>query len=89
MITNWLVTWQVFVHNIAGLRTLARGKDWVQKVLIPYSKVLKRGTVMQAEVVDGKSPSSPYPPFTPIYMHSRAKFRRWPSIEVPIHLFLQ
>lgn len=78
----------MFVHNIAGLRTLARGKDWVQKVLIPYSKVLKRGTVMQAEVVDGK-PKALHRSigFTPTNMHSRAK--GWPSIEVFTHLFVQ
>jgi hypothetical protein len=45
---------QVFVHNVAGLRAIAQGKEWVDKMLIPYTNVLKRGKVIQGEVVESK-----------------------------------
>lgn len=46
---------EIFVHNIAGLRQTARGDEWLNKMLIPYDKLMQHGgRVIEGEVVTGE-----------------------------------
>jgi len=46
---------EIFVHNIAGLRQLARGEEWLSKMLIPYDKLMAHGgKVVNGEAVSGE-----------------------------------
>jgi len=40
-----------FFHNIGALRTAVQD-NWYKQIMIPYTRLLKYGTVVQAEVVD-------------------------------------
>lgn len=39
-----------FLHNVAALRATVQPEAWAKRILIPYDKTLKHGTIIQAEV---------------------------------------